>query len=47
MSELSDRVIPPVHCMGFRRRTLQDALGVPLIVANLLVARGVGEILGG
>jgi protein AroM len=39
-----------LDCMGFRRearRALQDALGVPLIVANLLVARIVGEMLGG
>ena len=38
-----------LDCMGFRRsarRELQDALGVPLVVANLLVARVVGEMLG-
>jgi len=38
-----------LDCMGFRRdarRALQDALGVPLVVANLLVARVVGEMLG-
>ncbi len=38
-----------LDCMGFRRgarRELQDALGVPLIVANLLVARVVGEMVG-
>lgn len=38
-----------LDCMGFRRgtrRELQEALGVPLIVANLLVARIVGEMLG-
>ena len=38
-----------LDCMGFRRRArreLQDALGVPLIVANLLVARVVGEMVG-
>ena len=38
-----------LDCMGFRRearRELQEALGVPLIVANLLVARVVGELLG-
>jgi len=38
-----------LDCMGFRRgarRELQEALGVPLIVANLLVARVVGEMLG-
>jgi protein AroM len=39
-----------LDCMGFRRearRELQEALGVPLIVANLLVARVVAEALGG
>jgi hypothetical protein len=38
-----------LDCMGFRRdtrRALQDKLGVPLVVANLLVARVVGEMLG-
>jgi protein AroM len=38
-----------LDCMGFRRsarRELQDAVGVPLVVANLLVARVVGEMLG-
>ena len=38
-----------LDCMGFRRdarRELHEALGVPLIVANLLVARVVGEMLG-
>ena len=38
-----------LDCMGFRRsarRELQDAFGVPLIVANLLVARVVGEMVG-
>ncbi len=38
-----------LDCMGFRRsarRELQDALGVPLVVANLLVARVLGEMLG-
>lgn len=38
-----------LDCMGFRRearRQLQEALGVPLIVANLLVARVIAEALG-
>lgn len=37
-------------CMGFRRSLrdgLASALGVPVIVANLLVARVVGELVGG
>lgn len=38
-----------LDCIGFRRQTrqeLQAALGVPVIVANLLVARVVAELLG-
>ena len=38
-----------LDCMGFQRKArqaLQAELGVPLIVANLLVARVVGEMLG-
>lgn len=38
-----------LDCMGFRRQTrqeLQAALGVPVLVANLLVARVVAELLG-
>jgi protein AroM len=38
-----------LDCMGFRRsarRDLQEKLNVPLVVANLLVARVVGEMLG-
>lgn len=38
-----------LDCIGFRRRTretLQAALGVPVLVANLLVARVVGELVG-
>jgi protein AroM len=39
-----------LDCMGFRRATreaLQEALGVPIVVANLMVARVVAEMLGG
>ena len=38
-----------LDCIGFRREArvaLQEALGVPVIVANLLVARVVAELLG-
>lgn len=38
-----------LDCIGFRqslKRELQAALGVPAVVANLLVARAVGEMLG-
>ena len=38
-----------LDCIGFRRESrvaLQQALGVPVIVANLLVARIVAELLG-
>jgi len=39
-----------LDCMGFRREAreeLQRALGVPVVVANLLVARVVAELAGG
>lgn len=39
-----------LDCMGFRREAreaLRAALGVPVVVANLLVARVVGEMMGG
>jgi protein AroM len=38
-----------LDCIGFRRdarRALQEAAGVPVLVANLLVARVVAELLG-
>jgi protein AroM len=38
-----------MDCIGFRRKTrdiLQRGLGVPVLVANLLVARVVAELCG-
>ena len=39
-----------LDCMGFRRETrneLQDLTGVPVLLANLLVARVIAEVCGG